>query len=113
MASKYDHAIASEIIQSFGARPELLVQILKAFMARYTHISEDAVRHIADELNLSRAEVHGVVNFYHDFRTRPVGRTVVALGDGFAEFFQRHTDHLGVLTRQSRGGCVEGAAEVI
>ena len=79
MASKYDHAIASEIIHSFGAKPELLVQILKAFMARYTHISDDAVRHIADELNLSRAEVHGVVNFYHDFRTRPVGRTVVRI----------------------------------
>jgi formate dehydrogenase subunit gamma len=79
MAKTYDRAIATEIIRSFGAKPELLVQILHAFVDRYTYISETAVRQIADELNLSRADVHGVVSFYHDFRTRPPGRRVVRI----------------------------------
>lgn len=79
MPTRYDPAIAAEIIGTYGAKPELLVQILNAFVARYSYVSEDAVRQIADALNLSRAEVHGVVNFYHDFRTEPVGKTVIKI----------------------------------
>lgn len=79
MATKYDSAIATEIINSFGAAPELLVQILVAFVERYSYISEEAIRQIAKELNLSRAEVHGVVSFYHDFRTRPPGKRIVKI----------------------------------
>jgi formate dehydrogenase subunit gamma len=79
MPKTYDRAIATEIIQSFGAKPELLVQILHAFVDRYSYISEAAMRQIADELNISRADVHGVVSFYHDFRTTPPGRRVVKI----------------------------------
>ena len=79
MARKHDAAIASEIIAEFGARPEMLVQILRGFLARYSYISDDAIRQIADELNLSRAEVHGVVSFYHDFRTEPPGKRIVKI----------------------------------
>lgn len=74
MATKHDSGIASEIINQFGAKPELLVQILHAFLERYGYINEEAVPQIARELNLSRAEVHGVVTFYHDFRTTPPGK---------------------------------------
>lgn len=77
MPTRHDPAIASEIIGSFGTRPEMLVQILNAFQARYGHISDEALRQIADELNLSRADVHGVVSFYHDFRREPPGKVVV------------------------------------
>ena len=79
MPKTYDRAIATEIIGSFGAKPELLVQILHAFVDRYSYISEAAMRQIADELNISRADVYGVVSFYHDFRTRPPGRRVVKI----------------------------------
>ena len=79
LATKHDPSIASEIISNYGAKPELLVQILNAFVARYSYISDEAVRQIADELNLSRADVHGVVSFYHDFRRLPAGRTVVRI----------------------------------
>ena len=79
MARKHDVGIASEIIGQFDARPELLVQMLHAFMHRYGHISDGAIRQIAKELNLSRAEVHGVVSFYHDFRTSPAGEHVVKI----------------------------------
>jgi len=79
MATKYDAGIATEIINRFGAKPEMLVQVLHAFMERYGCISEAAVRQIALELNLSRAEVHGVVSFYHDFRTEPAGQHVLKI----------------------------------
>ena len=79
MTTKYDASIAAEIINKFEARPELLVQVLHAFVERYGYVSEEAVRQIAKELNLSRAEVHGVVSFYHDFRTEPPGEHVVKI----------------------------------
>ncbi len=79
MAIKYDRAIVTEIINNSGATPEMLVQILVALVERYSYISDEAIRQIAIELNLSRAEVHGVVSFYHDFRTEPPGRHVVKI----------------------------------
>ncbi len=79
MATKYDSTIATEIINNFGAASEMLVQILVAFVERYSYISEEAIRQIAQELNLSRAEVHGVVSFYHDFRTKPPGKRVIKI----------------------------------
>jgi formate dehydrogenase subunit gamma len=79
MATKYDKTIASEIIKQFGARPEMLVQVLHALVERYGYISEEAIRQVATELNLSRAEVHGVVSFYHDFRTSPPAKHVLKI----------------------------------
>ena len=78
-ASPYDRDIASELIASFDSRPELLVQILHSFQDRFGWIPEAAIRQLAEELNLSRAEVHGVVSFYPDFRTTPPGKHVVKI----------------------------------
>lgn len=75
----YDKASASELIQAAGSRPEMLVQILHAFMDRFGWISDEAIRQLASELNLSRADVHGVVSYYHDFRTSPAARHVVKI----------------------------------
>ncbi|MDH3531886.1 MAG: NAD(P)H-dependent oxidoreductase subunit E [Gammaproteobacteria bacterium] len=75
----YDKQAASDIIAGFDARPELLVQILHGFMERFGWISTAAIRQLAAELNLSRAEVHGVVSYYHDFRTAPPGNHVVKI----------------------------------
>jgi formate dehydrogenase subunit gamma len=79
MTTKYDKSIATEIINQFGAKPEMLVQVLHAFVQRYGFISEEAIRQIASELNLSRADVYGVVSFYHDFRTTPPGKHVLKI----------------------------------
>ena len=76
---EYDKAIATEIINSFDARPEMLVQVLRAFVVRFSYLCEEATRQIDNELNLSRAEVWGVVRFYHDFRTEPPGKTIVKI----------------------------------
>jgi len=79
MTTKYDASIAAEIINKYEARPEMLVQILHGFVERYGFVGDEAIRQIANELNLSRAEVHGVVSFYHDFRTEPPGEHIVKI----------------------------------
>ena len=75
----YDKKTASDIVARFGARPEMLVQILHAIVDKFAWISEDAIRQLAAELNLSRAEVHGVVSYYHDFRTEAPGKHIVKI----------------------------------
>jgi formate dehydrogenase subunit gamma len=59
-----------------GQRGSLL-PILHAVQAQLGWVPADAIAVLAEELNLSRAEVHGVVTFYHDFRGEPAGRTTV------------------------------------
>jgi formate dehydrogenase subunit gamma len=54
-----------------------LIPILHGIQSALGHVPKDAVPLIASELNLSRAEVHGVVSFYHFFRSERPGRHVV------------------------------------
>lgn len=72
-------AILDELFAAFPSRAEYLLPLLHQVQARVGHVSHAATRAIATHFNLSRAEVHGVVTFYHDFRDAPVGETVVRL----------------------------------
>lgn len=58
-------------------QPGALLPILHALQDALGHVPPDAVPRIADALNLSRAEVHGVISFYHHFRSSPPGRHIV------------------------------------
>ena len=53
--------------------------ILHGIQDELGYIPQDAVPIIASEMNLTRAEVHGVVTFYHDFRSSPPGRCVIKI----------------------------------
>jgi len=67
------------IIQELKGLEGPLLPILHEIQEEFGHVPQAAVPVIADGLNLSRAEVHGVVTFYHDFRARPAGRHVLKL----------------------------------
>lgn len=56
-----------------------LLPILHGLQAEFGHVPPEACQLIAHELNLSRAEVYGVISFYHDFRKEPAGRHVLKL----------------------------------
>jgi formate dehydrogenase subunit gamma len=56
-----------------------LLPILHAVQAAFGHIPQDTLPIIAKHLNISKAEVHGVVTFYHDFREAPAARHVVKI----------------------------------
>lgn len=60
-------------------RPGALLPILQAIQHGLGHIPAEAIAPIADALNQSRAEVTGVLSFYHHFRTTPPGNTVVQI----------------------------------
>lgn len=64
---------------ALGAPDGALLPILHAIQAEHGHVPAEAVPVIADRLNLSRAEVHGVLSYYHHFRKTPAGKLVVQL----------------------------------
>lgn len=59
---------AREICRQYGDQPAELIEILHAVQEAQGYVSDKALRTVAHALNISRAEIHGVVTFYHDFR---------------------------------------------
>jgi formate dehydrogenase subunit gamma len=70
---------ASGIIAQYRHLDGATLPILHALQEAFGCVPEDAVPLVAEALNLSRAEVHGTVTFYHDFRKEPPGRRVLKL----------------------------------
>lgn len=68
-----------EIIANLKDRPGALLPILHGVQDRLGYIPAETVPDIAAALNLSRAEVHGVISFYHYFRDTPPGTTTIHL----------------------------------
>ena len=71
--------IIDDAIAANRALPGALLPVLHAIHDALGFIPPDAVPRIAGALNLSQAEVHGVITFYHDFRSSPPGRHVLKL----------------------------------
>ena len=72
-------ARVSEIIASHQGVEGPLLPILHAIQHQFGHVPQTALPVIAQALSLTKAEVHGVMSFYHDFREEPAGRHVVKL----------------------------------
>ena len=70
---------AEEIIQAHLAMEGPALPILHALQEQFGCVPEDVVPIVAEPLNLTRAEMHGIVTFYHDFRREPPGRHVLKL----------------------------------
>ncbi|MDR3507976.1 MAG: NAD(P)H-dependent oxidoreductase subunit E [Caulobacteraceae bacterium] len=68
-----------EIIAAHAHREGPLLPILHDIQGAFGHVPHDAVSIIAGALNLSRAEVHGVISFYHDFHAAPAEGRVIKL----------------------------------
>jgi formate dehydrogenase subunit gamma len=67
----------SGLIDGLKDKPGALLPILHAIQDALGYVPPESVPLIARELNLSRAEVHGVISFYHYFRNTPPGRNTV------------------------------------
>ena len=68
---------ASIIAARYDNKPDALLEILHDLQHEVGYVPEASLPVLAKALNLSRAEVHGVVSFYHDFRRKPAGRHIV------------------------------------
>jgi formate dehydrogenase subunit gamma len=70
---------AEQIVRRHEGRKGALLPILNDIQAAFGHVPDGVVPIVAEALNLSRAEVHGVVTFYHDLKRAPHDRPVVKL----------------------------------
>jgi formate dehydrogenase subunit gamma len=70
-------AVVDDAIAALRDEDGALLPILHEVQDRLGYVPKDSIPVIAKALNLSRAEVHGVVTFYHHFRRQPAGRQVM------------------------------------
>ncbi len=75
----WDESRAREIVAAHAGRPGAALPILHALQEAFGFVPEAALPIAAEALNISRAEIHGVATFYHDFRHAPAGRHVLKL----------------------------------
>jgi formate dehydrogenase subunit gamma len=79
MAVAWSETRAGEIIAAHAKQEGAALPILHALQEEFGYVPQDAIPMMAQALNRSRAEIHGVVTFYHDFREEPTGRHVLKL----------------------------------
>ena len=70
---------AKAVCARHGFRPDALLEILHDVQHEAGFVPQAAIPVIAEALNLSRADVHGVMSFYHDFKSKRQGRVVVQI----------------------------------
>jgi formate dehydrogenase subunit gamma len=75
----WDAETGRGIVRALKHLEGALLPILHAIQDKFGYVDAAAVPIIADELNLSRAEVHGVMSFYHDFRKQAPGQHIVKI----------------------------------
>jgi formate dehydrogenase subunit gamma len=75
----FDAVRAREIIAGHVGRPGPELPLLHDIQEAFGHVPEEAIPLIAEAVNRTRAEIHGVVTFYHDFRRHRPGRHVLKL----------------------------------
>jgi formate dehydrogenase subunit gamma len=75
----WNEARGREVITANAAQDGAALPILHALQETFGYVPRDAVPLVAATLNLSRAELHGIVTFYHDFRDTPPGRHMLKL----------------------------------
>jgi formate dehydrogenase subunit gamma len=75
----WDPARGAEIIAEHASIEGATLVMLHALQETFGYVPEEAIPMVASALSLSRAEVHGVFTFYHDFRKKPAGRHVLKL----------------------------------
>lgn len=99
----WSEAETRRIVSNHIRREGPLMPILHEVQEAFGCVPEAAVPVIANELNLSRAEVHGVVTFYHDFRRQPAGKHVLKMcraeacqSMGCEDLVKRAEERLGV-----------------
>ena len=83
-SQKWSAEAAMRVIEEHSAVRGPLLPVLHALQEEFGYVDPEAVRLVAKALNLSRADVHGVVTFYTDFRSTPAGATRVAVCRGEA-----------------------------
>jgi formate dehydrogenase subunit gamma len=106
LPTSYDSGRVAEVLDRWRDIPGNLMPVLHEVQEALGYVPPDAVPQIARALNQSRAEVHGVISFYHDFRTTPPGRRILKVCQ--AESCQAMSSRELTAALEARLGCALG-----
>jgi len=106
LIDKTDDQPIRRICSRHENRPDTLLEILHDVQHTQGFIGDGALRTIADALNISRAEIHGVISFYHDYRREAPARHVVKICR--AEACQAVGSEALAAYAEAKYGCVTG-----
>jgi formate dehydrogenase subunit gamma len=116
----WDDATAQGLIDSLKAQDGAALPMLHALNDHFGYVDARAVPLVAEALNISRAEVHGILTFYHDFRTQPAPRRVIKLcraeacqSLGCEELAAGATGEAIIETVYCLGLCAQGPAALV
>lgn len=84
MATQWSAEAAARVVAEHSGVRGPLLPVLHALQEQFGYVDPEAVPLVAKALNISRADVHGVLTFYSDFRTTPPGRRSIAVCRGEA-----------------------------
>ncbi|MBS3740753.1 MAG: NADH-quinone oxidoreductase subunit NuoE [Candidatus Cloacimonetes bacterium] len=76
--------IIDSIIDQFKGKDGILIPLLQEVQNKLGYLSNDTVRHIAERTQITPAEIYGVITFYTQFRTKPIGENIVRVCHGTA-----------------------------
>lgn len=122
---------ARDACREYGDRAEDLLEILHRVQSEHGYLSDGALRTIAKALNISRANIHGVVSFYHDYKRDPQANLTIkicraeacqAVGADrlieqaeahFGTKLDAHTEDIALEATYCLGNCALGPAVMI
>ncbi len=78
-SNSWNAAIAEDVIAALRDEPGPVLIALQAIQEKFGFVHEDALQMIADQFNVSRAEVFGVFTYYHDLKTEPSANNAVKI----------------------------------
>ena len=78
---KWDAAIAEDVIAAFRDEPGPVLVALQAIQDRFGYVDEAAIDLIANEFNVSRAEVFGTFSYYHDLKRAPLNSVKICAAE--------------------------------
>lgn len=78
-SNSWNAAIAEDVIAALRDEPGPVLIALQAIQEKFGFVHEDALQMIADQFNVSRAEVFGVFTYYHDLKTEPSAKNAVKI----------------------------------
>ena len=74
-----DKDLANRVSESFANRPDALLEILNSIQKIKGFLSNEILIEVANKLNISKAEIYGVVSFYSDYRLSPPAQTIIKI----------------------------------
>ena len=97
-----DLAFVDETLERLGRKPDRILPVLQVLQRHYRYLPGEALRRVAQQSDITLAQIASVSTFYSQFRHRPVGRHLISVCNGTACHVKRSADLCEAIQRRLR-----------